>query len=96
MAASFDTPAGPPRDYFVPHFGEDDDIKATKKNTAYAEGYHHHEMSTAPPPAPPPRDYFVPHFGDDSEILAAKKNIADSEAGLGHEMTASFDADGKG
>jgi hypothetical protein len=89
MAASFDAPATPPRDYFVPHFGEDDDIKATKKNTVYAEGYHQHEMSTAPPPAGPPRDYFVPHFGEDTDIKDAKSNIAKTEKKLGHELDTS-------
>jgi hypothetical protein len=30
-------PADPPRNYFVPHFGEDEDIKFTKNNIAKAE-----------------------------------------------------------
>jgi hypothetical protein len=65
MQASFDPPATPPRNYFVPHFGEDEDILATKKHTAAAEKALGHVMSTDPPPADPPRNYFVPHFGED-------------------------------
>ena len=30
-------PAPPPRDYFVPNFGEDNDIKVSKNNLAAAE-----------------------------------------------------------
>jgi len=33
MHASFEVPEGPPMNYFVPHFGEDSDIKMTKENT---------------------------------------------------------------
>jgi hypothetical protein len=85
----FDAAKPPPRDYFVPHFGEDDDIKATKKNIAYAEAYNHHEYDTSPPAKPPPRDYFVPHFGEDEEIKASKVNTANAEAKLGHVIDTS-------
>jgi len=34
------SPDPPKRDYFVPHFGEDDDIKFTKSNIANAEAVH--------------------------------------------------------
>jgi hypothetical protein len=30
-------PGGPPMNYFVPHFGEDEDVAFTKKNIASAE-----------------------------------------------------------
>ena len=65
MQASFEPPKLHDMDYFVPNFGEDAEITASKKNTAYAEKYHHHVYDTSAPPDPPKRNYFVPHFGED-------------------------------
>lgn len=76
----------------MPNFGEDTDIKATKKSIAYAEDYNHHEYDTSAPPAPPPRGYFVPQFGEDQDIKDAKKNIAAAENKLGHEYDTSAPA----
>ena len=76
-------PKDPPRNYFVPNFGEDNDIKSTKKNIAAAEAKYKHELDTSTPD-PPKRDYFVPHFGEDAEITAAKKNLATSESKFGN------------
>jgi len=70
---------GHPVNYFVPHFGEDHDVKLTKKNVADAEGKYAHTLDTSAPPADPPRNYFVPHFGEDSDIKSTMKNIADAE-----------------
>lgn len=67
------TPAsGHPTDYFVPHFGEDHEIKSTKKNVADAEARFGHVLDTSGPPDDPPRNYFVPHFGEDNEIKYTK------------------------
>jgi len=93
MQASFEAAKPPPRDYFVPHFGEDQDIKDTKKNTAYAEAYHHHVYDTSPAGPPPPTNYFVPHFGEDTDISDTKSNIAKAEKSLGHEYDTSAPAD---
>ena len=57
--------SGHPKDYFVPHFGEDHEITYTKKNIADAEKKLGHILDTSPPPDDPPRNYFVPHFGTD-------------------------------
>ena len=74
------TPASAyPKDYFVPHFGEDTDIKGTKKNIADAEAKYGHVLDTSPPPDDPPRNYFVPHFGTDTDIKSSLKNLADQE-----------------
>jgi len=89
MEASFDPPKEPKRDYFVPHFGEDEDILATKKNIAAAEKALGHEYDTSPPPKDPPRDYFVPHFGEDEDIKSTKAIIAATEKKLGHEYDTS-------
>ena len=35
-----DPPGAPPRNYFVPHFGEDEDIKTAKMNIAAEEKKH--------------------------------------------------------
>jgi hypothetical protein len=40
MNASFDKPKAPPRDYFVPNFGVDHDIKMTDLNIGEAEAQH--------------------------------------------------------
>ena len=57
-------PAPPPRDYFVPNFGEDHDIKSTKQHMAAAETSLGHVMQASfAAPAEPPRNYFVPNFG---------------------------------
>jgi hypothetical protein len=93
LQASFDPPDEPKRDYFVPHFGEDTEIKYTKKNIADAEKKLGHEYDTSPPPDDPPRNYFVPHFGEDTEIKYTKANIAMAEKKLGHEYDTSAPPD---
>jgi hypothetical protein len=80
-------PQDHPVNYGVPNFGEDSEIKYTKKNLAYAEEYHKHELAASfDAPGTPPRNYFVPHFGEDNEIKYTKKNIADAETNLNHEL----------
>ena len=83
-------PEDHPVNYDVPNFGEDNEITYTKKNLAYAEEYHKHEMQASfDTPDGPPRNYFIPHFGEDTEIKYTKKNIADAEKALGHEYDTS-------
>merc|ERR1719443_39623 len=76
------SPDPPKRDYFVPHFGEDSDIKSTKVNLAAAEKNLNHELDTSTPD-PPKMNYFVPHFGEDDDIKFSKANIANAEATYG-------------
>jgi len=64
--------------YFVPHFGEDEDIKSTKSNVAAAEKKYEH-VYDGTKPDPPKRDYFVPNFGMDSDINGAKDALAATE-----------------
>merc|ERR1719231_1422281 len=72
-------PATHNMNYFVPHFGEDREIMASKSSAAAAEKSLGHVWN--PPDAPSiDRDYFVPHFGEDQDIIDAKNNIADQEA----------------
>ena len=72
-----------PKDFFVPHFGEDSVITSTKKNIRDAEAKYGHILDTSPPPDAPPRDYFVPHFGYDEDIVASVKNLNDQEKKFG-------------
>ena len=78
---------GNPKDYFVPHFGEDTEIKYTKVNVANAEQAMGHVLDTSGPPDDPPRNYFVPHFGEDNEIKYTKQNVANAEQSLGHVLS---------
>ena len=72
-------PASIKMNYFVPHFGEDTEIKASKKNVADAEKALGHVLDTSAPPDDPPKNYFVPHFGTDEDIKSSMKNLADQE-----------------
>ena len=72
-----------PKDYFVPHFGEDYDITATKKNIRDAETRFGHILDTSPPPKDPPRNYFVPHFGIDQDIVDSVNNLNSLEQKYG-------------
>ena len=64
--------------YFVPHFGEDGDIRATKESAKHAEKQLGHVWQK-PKDEDIKRNYFVPHFGEDKEIRDAKTNIAQQE-----------------
>merc|ERR1712032_810201 len=72
------TPAsGYPKNYFVPHFGEDSTSSPRRKTLPMLK------LNTAtfwiPLHHPPPRNYFVPHFGTDVDIKSSLKNLADEE-----------------
>ena len=69
--------------YGVSHFGEDNEITASKKNVADAEVKYGHVLDTSGPPDDPPRNYFVPHFGTDEDIKSSLKNLADQEKAHG-------------
>ena len=71
--------SGYPKDYFVPHFGEDYEITSTKKNIRDAEARFGHILDTSPPPKDPPRNYFVPHFGFEQEIVDSVANLNSAE-----------------
>ena len=80
MHASFDKPATPPRDYFVPNFGVDHDIKMTDLNIGEAEEQHGQKLTVEPKAKPIPRNYFVPNFGKDHDIKATELHLAKAEA----------------
>ena len=70
-------------DYFVPNFGEDYDIAATKKHIAAAEKKHGVWIPQRKTKTPPPKDYFVPNLGLDKDILDAQSSIKNTEKNLG-------------
>ena len=88
MGASFAAPKAPPRDYFVPNFGVDHDIKMTELNIGEAEQQHGQSLAVEPAAAPIKRNYFVPNFGVDNEIVATQEHLAQSEKLIGQKMNA--------
>ena len=63
LNATLDPPKPPPRDYFVPNFGVDSDIKLTTLDIGEAEAQHDHTLVVPEKPEEIPRNYFVPNFG---------------------------------
>ena len=77
----------PPRDYKVPHFGTDSDIKNSLEDIKLAEKQLGHFWVPKDKPDDPPRNYFVPHFGADNDMIETKRSIATAEAQEGHQWT---------
>ena len=68
--------------YFVPHFGEDQDIKNSKVDLAWAENSLGHKLAVEDPPKDPPRNYFVPHFGVDQDVADFRQSLNWAETNL--------------
>ena len=81
--------------YFVPNFGEDRDMLATKKHIQDSEKKLKHKWNPKKNAKSPPTDYFVPNFGLDRDILAADASINSTEKKLKHKWTPKQDADGQ-
>ena len=76
-------------DYFVPNWGQDEDVKSALSFAQQAEtemGVTWTPVFKKDAPAPPKRDYFVPNFGVDNEIVANANSLAISEAALNHKL----------
>jgi len=80
MHADFGAKAAPvnPRNYFVPDFGVDEDIKNVSTSINNTETRLNHKFSadfgaTANPLNP--RGYFVPNFGLDTDIVSSLSNL---------------------
>jgi len=79
-------PKGPPKDYFVPNFGKDEDIAGTQANAIATESKLGHTWDWKKDTSkPPPRDYFIPNFGEDREIGFTRQHLAQTEEKLGHK-----------
>lgn len=79
-------PPPPPRDYFVPDFGQDEDVSTTLKNGRDAEFSTGITFVGAKPPPPPPMDYAVPDFGPDRDITDSQVNLAAQEQKMKHKI----------
>ena len=91
MKATFKKPEAPNRDYFVPHFGEDEDILSSKEHIAASEKEHKHELkATFDKPKDHPMDYFVPNFGVDHDVITTQNNLGNAEKALNHEWKLSL------
>ena len=83
-----DDPAPPPRDYFVPNFGADWDVKNSIGSAHQAEVQLGHNWDVlAPKPADPDRNYFVPNFGIDHDIVDSLKHLNEGESKFGKMKT---------
>lgn len=71
-----------PRDYFVPDFGVDADIKSTLAHGNAAETRLGVRFIGGKPPPDSPRDYFVPDFGVDLDIKANFQDLAATEKSM--------------
>ena len=77
-------PDEPPRDYFVPHFGTDEDVKGALGAADLAERQLDHKWDVLAPAAKdPPRNYFVPHFGMDEDVKTSIDNMHNAEGVYG-------------
>ena len=73
-----------PVDYPVPNFGEDHDIRETKKSFQKEEARQGHFWDVLKKkPEDPPRDYFVPNYGVDQDIKDSVKSLDDQEKKMG-------------
>jgi hypothetical protein len=88
MSTTWDKPKSPPRNYFVPNFGVDKDIKLTELNIAEAEAQHGRPISVAEAPSIN-RDYRVVNFGKDRELIANDESLAQAEGQIGQKFEAS-------
>ena len=77
--------------YFVPNFGQDEDIEDSLRHTEAAEEKLSHKLQASfKTPKGHPVDYYVPNFGEDHDITVAKKNLAETEKDLKTTFSATF------
>jgi len=88
MKASFKKPKSHPVDYFVPNFGQDENVKLSLANIKQSEDDLKHKWQFVPKkdrPAPHPVDYFVPNFGQDKDVKDSLAHTSQSETNLNHK-----------
>tara|TARA_B110000238_G_C15925114_1_gene352233 strand:+ start:83 stop:631 length:549 start_codon:yes stop_codon:yes gene_type:complete len=76
-------------DYFVPNWGQDEDVKSALSFAQEAEsdlGVTWTPVDTSKDPAPK-RNYFVPNFGVDHDIADNASSLSASEGALKHKLT---------
>merc|ERR1711935_983283 len=81
------------RDYFIPNFGQDNEIADSQQNLAQSENvlgikmeddYFSDKKSQKV-------NYFVPNFGQDNEIATSIENTQNTEKALNHKWTVKDD-----
>ena len=82
-----------PMDYFVPNFGEDHSIMASKNNLKNTEKELGHKWEWKEYPKRE-AEYKVPDFGVDEEIKYAQEGIAWAQDSLGQKWTPTQDSNG--
>ena len=91
MQASFKTPKGHPKDYFVPNFGVDKDVLTTQKHISEAEKERGVKFNASfKTPKGHPKDYYVPNFGQDKDIKDTITHTQAAEKRFKHVFSASF------
>ena len=88
MKASFKKPKSHPVDYFVPNFGQDENVKLSLANIKQSENDLKHKWQFVPKKdraAPHPVDYFVPNFGQDKDVKDSLAHTSQSETNLKHK-----------
>ena len=82
-----------PVDYYVPNFGQDDDVKSSLNFASQAEVDREHPWVIIPKkdqPKPHPMDYYVPNFGRDKDIDSSDHSLQVAEKQLGHQWDFKF------
>jgi len=75
-----------PVDYFIPNWGQDEDVKSALAFAQQAEDDQGVTWVPKKAEKPPARNYFVPNFGVDHEIAENAASLAGSEEALKHKL----------
>jgi len=73
------------KNYFIPNFGEDENVVSTQQNVNAAEVSTGHTWNWAKAGKPNKMDYFVPNFGLDNEVVATKQSASEAEVSRNHK-----------
>jgi hypothetical protein len=79
-------PKDPPRNYFVPNFGQDNEINENKESLKLAESMigHTFDFPNAKWKNPAKDTDYNFRMALDEDVISTQKNLADSENKLGH------------
>ena len=75
-----------PVDYFIPNWGQDEDVKSALAFAQQAESDQGVTWTPTKAAKGPKRDYFVPNFGVDHEIVENANSLSVSETALKHKL----------
>ena len=75
-----------PVDYFIPNWGQDEDVKSALSFAQQAETYMGVTWTPGPGEDKIKRNYFVPNFGKDHDIVDSAASLGASETALKHKF----------